>query len=162
DCRQHPPGGDARRRSVARLGRLVGGGRRDDAHLARAGRDADGVPAAAACAVITPRRTRLIRVPDLHVFRRVIASLAPAAAGLHRPVGSGSSRPSQGADVASGFRRTAIIVPTRGAGVELRSWLCRCGTTTDDAVIVTRDGLYETLHGRLREAPRRLTAFERD
>jgi RecB family exonuclease/inactivated superfamily I helicase len=88
--------------------------------------------------VITPRRTRLIRVPDLHVFRNVIV------------------------DVASGFSRTAVIVPTRGARVELQSWLSRCGVGADDAAIVTRDELYEVLHGRLRDAPRRLTAFERD
>jgi RecB family exonuclease len=91
--------------------------------------------------VITPRRTRLVRVADLHVFRRAIASLT---------------------EVAPGFSRTALIVPTRGAGIELRSWLSRCGAPADDPIVVTRDGLYETLHGRLREAPRRLSAFERD
>jgi RecB family exonuclease len=90
--------------------------------------------------VITPRRTRLVRVPDLHVFRRVIGSLSPGGAGVsrHSP-------------------ETAIIVPTRGARIELQSWL-----PAHEAVIVTRDELYEALHGRLREPSRRLTAFERD
>ena len=36
--------------------------------------------AAASFAVITPRRTRLVRVPDLHDFRRAIASLCAARA----------------------------------------------------------------------------------
>jgi len=86
--------------------------------------------------VITPRRTRLVRVPDLHVFRRAISSLS---------------------DV-----KSAIIVPTRGARIELQSWLSTGGVAVDDVAIVTRDELYETLHGRLREPARRLTAFERD
>lgn len=55
-----------------------------------------------------------------------------------------------------------IIVPSRGARVELQSWLSRCGVAAADAAIVTRDELYETLHDRLRDAPRRLTTFERD
>src|SRR6202022_2099183 len=37
--------------------------------------------ASAATEVITPRRTRLVRVPDLHAFRFALAEPAPRAAG---------------------------------------------------------------------------------
>ncbi|HET7617360.1 MAG TPA: hypothetical protein VFK20_02535, partial [Vicinamibacterales bacterium] len=54
--------------------------------------------------MITPRRTRLIRVPDLRAFQRVIShlSLSPAIEEV---------------------RRTAVIVPTRGAARQLRRTL---------------------------------------
>ncbi|HEY7171469.1 MAG TPA: PD-(D/E)XK nuclease family protein [Vicinamibacterales bacterium] len=110
--------------------------------------------------MITPRRTRLVRVPDLHVFRRVIAARASSDRdGSDAPPGSDAAG---GSDVASGFSRTGIIVPTRGARAELQSWLASCGAADAGAAIVTRDELYETLHGRLPGAPPRLTAFERD
>jgi hypothetical protein len=49
--------------------------------------------------VITPRRTRLVRVPELQTFRRAIANLAEAASG------SGST------DRGS----VLVVVPTRGS-----------------------------------------------
>jgi RecB family exonuclease len=71
--------------------------------------------------VITPRRTQLVRVPDLHAFRHAIRSLN---SGL-------------------------VVVPTRSAARQL-------------GFGVTRDDLYQELHARLTEAPRRLTPIERD
>ena len=50
--------------------------------------------------VITPRRTRLVRVPDLRAFRRVIVRWSEEA-------------------VSDGPDRSAIVVPTRGAATEL-------------------------------------------
>jgi hypothetical protein len=64
--------------------------------------------------LITPRRTRLLRVPDLHAFRSAIAAHSARINGL-------------------------IVVPTRTASRQLG------GTTA-----VTRDELYDRLHGRLR------------
>ena len=86
--------------------------------------------------MITPRRTRLLRVPDLHEFRRVIGALV------------------RGADASS----LLVVVPTRGAGRQLRRL---CPEVAQDA-FVTRDQLYERLHQRLTAAPRRLAALERD
>jgi len=79
--------------------------------------------------VITPRRTRLVSVPDLHAFRRAIAALAGNA---------------------------AVVVPNRAAGRVMSAWV-GAGATP-----VTRDELYDLLHARLADPPRRLTALERD
>jgi len=81
--------------------------------------------------VITPRRTRLVRVPDLHAFRLAIGALAP--------------------------RADAIVVPTHAAARVLARTLER-----DESGLLTREGLYRALHGRLTNPPRRLTALERD
>jgi hypothetical protein len=54
--------------------------------------------------VITPRRTRLIRVADLHEFRRAITAL------LTRPVEEGEPL-ATGGDLSSRL----VVVPTRGA-----------------------------------------------
>jgi RecB family exonuclease len=142
--------------------------------------------------VITPRRTRLVRVQDLHGFRHAIAAL----------VGQASQ---------SGARDPTIVVPTRGAARQLLRLLDpararefpaasafnrdlepldhvhaegkgptvdrllgpgkREGRKDDDAHdvaaragadIVTRDELYDRFHTRLEHAPRRLTSLERD
>ncbi|MGE3510451.1 MAG: PD-(D/E)XK nuclease family protein [Vicinamibacterales bacterium] len=82
--------------------------------------------------MITPRRTRLVRVPDLHAFRRSIIHLVQDGA----PV---------------------VIVPTGGAARQLARTL---GPTS--AVVVTREELYERLHRTLPGAARRLTLPERD
>jgi RecB family exonuclease len=85
--------------------------------------------------MITPRRTRLVRVPDLQAFRAAIVQLV------------GESRiPNPDA---------LIVVPTRSAAAQLARSL-------PAAVCVTRDELYAALHARLADAPRRLTAIERD
>jgi len=81
--------------------------------------------------VITPRRTRLIRVADLQTFRRAIGSLA-----VH------------------GEPSPLIVVPTRGAARVLMASV--------DVQAVTRDELYDRLHGRLVDPPRRLSPLERD
>jgi RecB family exonuclease len=82
--------------------------------------------------VITARRTRLVRVPDLHEFRRLIHELSS-------PV-------------------TVLVVPSRVAAGELS----RTATGSPESTCVTRDQLYELLHARLLHAPRRLDQFERD
>lgn len=94
--------------------------------------------------MITPRRTRLVRVPDLHAFRSAIVGLAITS----------------DLDLA---RATAVVVPTRGAARQLR----RTGENGPRAAfvlpdLVTRDELYARLHARLEEPPRRLNACERD
>jgi RecB family exonuclease len=86
--------------------------------------------------VITPRRTQLVRVPDLHAFRFAIAALAPGA---------------------------VLVVPTRGAARLLE----KCARPPspekgDGPAFVIRDELYDRLHARLANPPRRLTALERD
>ena len=88
--------------------------------------------------MITPRRTRLVRVPELQTFRRAIANLAEAAPG------SGST------DRGS----VLVVVPTRGSA--------RLLMATVEADAVTRDELYDRLHGRLADPPRRLSPLERD
>jgi len=86
--------------------------------------------------VITARRTRLVRVPDLHEFRRVISTLSAAPEGPVVPV---------------------VIVPTRGAARQLERSI-----ENAPARLLTREQLYDVLHARLPNAPRRLDAFERD
>jgi RecB family exonuclease len=86
--------------------------------------------------VITPRRTQLVRVADLHGFRHAIARLcAPRAT---EPV---------------------VVVPTRGAAQHLQRALSALAV---NATIVTRDELYDHLHARLPNPPRRLSPLERD
>jgi len=80
--------------------------------------------------VITPRRTRLVRVPDLQAFRSAIAALVQAD--------------------------SLVVVPTRGSARQLAA----LGVPGPHAV--TRDELYDRLHARLTDPPRRLTALERD
>jgi hypothetical protein len=86
--------------------------------------------------VITPRRTQLVRVPDLHVFRHAIARLC-----------------------VPGSPESVVVVPTRGAAQHLQRVLTR---TAAKATIVTRDELYDHLHARLPNPPRRLSPLERD
>src|SRR5690606_21211153 len=84
--------------------------------------------------VITPRQTRLVRVPDLHVFRRVIRTL---------------SGPPPRVDV-------SVIVPTKGAAGVLSA------AVGGSQALVTREELYAELAGRLDPEPRLLSQFERD
>jgi ATP-dependent helicase/nuclease subunit B len=97
--------------------------------------------------VITPRRTQLVRVPDLHAFRRAITSLTrEAQANSERNnLESGTLNPGP----------IVVVVPTRGAARQLQAML-------DGPDLVTRDELYDRLHGRLASPPRRLGAIERD
>lgn len=97
--------------------------------------------------MITPRRTRLIRVPDLHDFRRAIAALS-------------ADSPDAGP---SGLPPRFVVVPTQGAAAELARTLTGQGIAHPALpAMVSRDGLYDALHARLTTPPRRLSAFERD
>ncbi len=97
--------------------------------------------------MITPRRTRLVRVADLHEFRHTLTVLS-------RPEGGGSRRP-------------VVIVPTRAAGRVLSAAIAvrgcsMWGPASDGPLCLTRDQFYERLHARFSDVPRRLTAYERD
>jgi RecB family exonuclease len=97
--------------------------------------------------VITPRATRLVRVPDVRAMRAAIARLAPAA------------------DISA--RRIAVVVPTRSAAAELRRSLETAALAGGGDVVVlpdfvTRTDLYQRLHGALRDAPALLTEQERE
>ena len=87
--------------------------------------------------MITPRRTQLVRVPDLHAFRSAIAALA----------GTLNAEPRTPNPV--------VVVPTRGAARQVEQ-------RANKALFVTRDELYDQLHARLANPPRRLSALERD
>jgi RecB family exonuclease len=87
--------------------------------------------------VITPRRTRLVRVADLQQFRRAIVRLALE--------GAESSRASR-----------AVLVPTRAAARQL----ARLEPEAAWPALVTRDQLYDRLHAAL-DRPR-LTPFARE
>ena len=93
--------------------------------------------------MITPRQTRLVRVPDLQAFRSTLAGLAAASR-----FGPAISR--------------AVIVPTGGAAAQLRATLGRLTPSAPPPLLLTRDELYDVLHARLLDPPRRLTLFERD
>jgi RecB family exonuclease len=88
--------------------------------------------------VITPRRTRLVRVPGLHALRRAVTILAADASN----------------DL---FPAAAIVVPTRGAAHQLRR-----AFTSAVPELVTRDELYDGFHARLATPPRRLSPCERE
>lgn len=99
--------------------------------------------------MITPRITRLVRVPDLRAMHRAIAALVSGPVEDRSP------------------RRMAILVPTRGAAEELRTTLeNRLLSHGSRAIalpdIVTRGELYAELHRRLPEAPQLLTDFDRE
>jgi len=103
--------------------------------------------------VITPRQTRLYRVPTLQSFRRVLASL------------SGDPDPFV-------TRSCAVLVPSRAAAAALRHTLetlaCRAADRSGaDAILalpdlVTRADWYERLYERLPEAPPLVNEFERE
>jgi RecB family exonuclease len=89
--------------------------------------------------VITPRRTRLVRVPSLPVFRTTVVSLCAENPGA------------------------LVVVPSGGAARQLaRTVAARRPDVGSAPHCVTRDELYAELHGRLDDPPRRLSAFERE
>ncbi len=88
--------------------------------------------------MITPRRTQLVRVPNLHAFRHTIAELCSATGRSLEPSGD-----------------EVVVVPTTSAAKQLRR-------TLDGPALVTRDELYDVLHGRLANPPRRLGSLERE
>ena len=118
--------------------------------------------------MITPRRTRLVRVRDLHAFRHAIAESV------------------QRADTSG-----VVVVPTVGAARQLRRTIARqldrpltteateytkkkifLGDLGDLGALggeirslpqfVTRDELYDRLHAGLSDPPRRLSPYERE
>ena len=108
--------------------------------------------------MITPRTTRLIRVPDLKAMHRAIAARAGGRAAA---------------------RACAIIVPTRGAGQELRRTLenlllvepglsgsdVPAATPSKAAIfpdLLTRADFYVRVHERLNGLRPLLTDFERE
>jgi RecB family exonuclease len=93
--------------------------------------------------VITPRRTRLVRVPELGSFRRTVALL--------------SSEPPQ--DL---FRSNAVVVPTRGAAHQLARTLSGHAGNPERVALLTRDELYTHLNARLSAPHPILTACERE
>ena len=96
--------------------------------------------------MITPRVTRLVRVPDYKAMRTAIAQLALAA------------------DVS--VRRTAVLLPTRSAAEELRRSFESSLTEGSAAVmlphLLTRADCYQLLHAGLPAAPPLLTGAERE
>jgi RecB family exonuclease len=99
--------------------------------------------------MISPRRTCLHRVPDLRAFQAVIARLALDG---DLPL----------------LRSTLVIVPSAGAGAQLRATLerhvARDGRRRAIVlpVIATREGLYDELHARLPDPPALVSQFERE
>jgi len=91
--------------------------------------------------VITPRLTRLLRVPDLQAMHRAVAGTCgrnPAAA-----------------------RGCAVLVPTRGAAIELRRTLENLLLSEDRPVVVLPDILTRansTIASRRRRASRTRSA----
>ncbi len=116
--------------------------------------------------MITPRRTRLVRVPDLQAFQRAIVDALPVALDA--------------------VRDCAVIVPTRGAAEELRRTIENIALRPAEAPkrdsrpaavllpdILTRDQLYAGMHermsgcaesgsGRVAETPAMLSGFSRE
>jgi ATP-dependent helicase/nuclease subunit B len=89
--------------------------------------------------VITPRRTRLVRVPDLHAFRHATAALSLAG-------------------TPDRWRSRIVVVPTAGAVRQLRRTL----GGGEGPAVATRDALYDYLYARLDNPPPRLTPYDRD
>jgi RecB family exonuclease len=98
--------------------------------------------------VSTPRRTRLVRTPDLAAVRTFLFDIVQQLAPLDAP-------------------DTFVLVSTRAAGEQLRRTLeDRLLTPASPACVLpwigTRDDLYDLLGRRLPARVRMLTAYERD
>lgn len=96
--------------------------------------------------MITPRVTRLVRVPDYKAMRAAVAQLALAP------------------DVP--VRRTAVLLPTRSAAEELRrsfeASLAEDGAALILPHLLTRTEFYQRLHAAVPSAPPLLTEAERE
>lgn len=118
-------------------------------------------------------------MPDLRDFRRVIAALCspesePADASSGARPGGVSRAASEASPSASALSAEVapsdaeplparlVIVPTKGAASVLSETLRTAGAHDDTLALATRDELYDALHQRLSQAPRRLSALERD
>ena len=99
--------------------------------------------------MITPRDTRLVRVPDLQTMHAVVGGIATEGDPL---------------DAAT----RAVLVPTHGAGESFRRTLetLLLERGSHDACVLpallTRTDLYARLHESLPDLPRQLTEFERE
>jgi RecB family exonuclease len=94
--------------------------------------------------VITPRRIRLLRAPDLAGYRSTLADL---------------TRDLDGASAADTF----VLVPTSAAAAELARTLdARLPAHRARAHAGSRSDLYDLLIARLPEPPRLLTGFDRE
>ncbi len=96
----------------------------------------------------TPRRTRLVRAPDLAAVRTFLLDTVQPLAPLDAP-------------------DTFVLVPTRAAGEQLRRTLEDRLLSAASPVcllprIGTRDDLYDLFASRLPDRVRKLSAFERD
>ena len=93
--------------------------------------------------MVTPRITRVIRVPDLRAMHASVCRLACPNA-----------------------RSCAVLVPTRGAARELRRTLENHALASAEAFLLpdllTRADFYERLHGSLADVPPLLTPQERE
>jgi RecB family exonuclease len=98
--------------------------------------------------VITPRRTRLIRVRDPHEFRdAIVGFLAPRGA------------------ISPDTLPRLVIVPHVAAAAELRASCRRRGVPLDSPDMpefVSRDEFYDRLRDRLVDPPDRLSSYDRD
>ena len=98
--------------------------------------------------MISPRTTRLVRVPDLQAFQRAIVERVPA-------------EPREA-------RACAVIVPSRGAAEELRRTMEKALLANDGGGaialpdLVTRDEFYAGLRQRLPGAPAPISGFNRE
>ncbi|MDQ3213486.1 MAG: PD-(D/E)XK nuclease family protein [Acidobacteriota bacterium] len=114
--------------------------------------------------MITPRNTRLLRVPDLQALHATVARCATGERGE-----SLEGRVADAGAIGNPLhsRACAVVVPTRGAAEALRRtlenlWLTDRSPALVLPDLVTRGELYERLHRRARGAPPRLTDFERE
>lgn len=110
--------------------------------------------------MITPRITRLLRVPDLQALHATIARCVFAAGDGQAPDAGAIGNPLQP-------RACAVVVPSRGAAEALGRTLENLQLTDSSSALilpdlVTRTELYERLHRRAPGAPPRLTDFERE
>ena len=98
--------------------------------------------------MITPRSTRLLRVPDLQSMHRVLADLAVCEDPL-------------------AARAQAVVVPTRGAGASLRRTLESVVLQNGRQALIlpeilTRADFYDRLYEGVANAPPLLSEFERE
>ena len=93
--------------------------------------------------LITPRETRLLRVPTLRTFRQAITETVATLAEEPRAV-------------------AAVLTPTRAAAGQLRRTLDAAGADSRRVPLVTRDGWYEWLRERSGPCPPLMTPVQRE
>jgi RecB family exonuclease len=101
--------------------------------------------------VITPRRIRLLRAPDLAAYRSVLADVVRDLAHVRHGYG--------GQD--GGLADTFVLVPTRAAADQVKRTM-RLPSGDGGPQIGSRADLYDALIARLPSPPRMLSGFERE